>query len=348
MYIKKRFGIISSKDMTKEIQDTIQNGEKQYKELYEKIEELEKIIKEKNIEINLLNEQNKIYKDIIQNNNIKMENFILDKTDNNKKDNNPKILNFDKMQVLNKENGNNNINTDSIKSDFKINFNVPNITNINIKETHEHKDLSNKFNEKEEIKILKEENIDKSTVSIDSKNNNISYVGEISRNTKKQYDRSKPILTRFPIIPINITKEESMCDPTVKEILDFIASETNYLIKYQHRIGKYLDEIKKIDIEYIINFKVKKENLSYNQKSKLKKKIQRCKYLCDTYKYKLNSISFSIYNISIMSKKEWEEWLTELDKIIKDKYPSGYLCDYIKKTGKNKGQPCGIKDCEEH
>jgi hypothetical protein len=49
-----------------------------------------------------------------------------------------------------------------------------------------------------------------------------------------------------------------------------------------------------------------------------------------------------------MTKKEWEEWLMELDKIINKKYPSGYLCDYIKKSGKNKGQPCGIKDCEEH
>lgn len=171
---------------------------------------------------------------------------------------------------------------------------------------------------------------------------------DIYLNVIKQYDKTKPILERFPIIPINVTKEECMSDPTVKEVLDFIASETNYMIKYQYRIGKYLDEIKKIDIEYIINFKVKKENLSYGEKSKLKKKITRCKYLCDTYRYKLNSISFSVFNISIMTKVEWEEWLNELDKIMQNKYPPGYKCDYIKKAGKNKGLPCGKVDCDEH
>lgn len=345
--IKNRFPHINmTKNISLEVQETILNHEKTIEELSNENDSLK--IKIKNLEekIFLLNQKKNIYLNIIKKNNITIDDDIEYEIKNkNEGSNNLNHLEFQNKSSINEEKCFINKNTD-----YKI-------TDADIEVTPKYKKMLNEYIKKEEeIKKIKEEiniNIQPSPPESLNSSSNITYVEEKiiekgKSKPRKQYDKTQPILVRFPITPINISKEEYMSDPTVRELLDFIASETNCMVKYQHRIGKYLDEIKKVDIEYIINFKIKKENLSYNEKSKLKKKITRCKYLCDTYKYKLNSISFSVYNISIMTKKEWDEWLTELDKIIQNKYPPGYICDYIKNSGKNKGQICGKKDCDEH
>lgn len=339
----KRFGTIYLRDMTKEIEDTINNDEVQMKKLYEKIEELEnelnktntknKILEEENI---LLKQQNEMYLNIIQKNNIDINNNCDNMSE--EKDSYPRLLNFNKYKEYINKNNNTNINegdrinipTPSISSDsnsvdmnyerflrnkekFKIIVNKL-ILNIKIK-----KFLNNKSNKNEKCHDTNNEN-------------NINN----SKPIRKQRDRNLSAIERYPVI---------IYDKTNSEILNFVSEENKFLIKFQYKIAEKLDKkIEEINIKDIIDFKIKCEGLNDNkdQRKRLKFKIERCKILYEKYGEKLSRVKISLNYLSEMPEKIWVEWLQSLDNIINNLYIDSIKCDYKYKNNK----VCGRYDCK--
>jgi hypothetical protein len=380
---KKRFGQI----MTKEMEETVLNDTKQMNKLYEEIEELKKNIKEKNIEINLLNEQNKMYLNIIQKNNIKIENFVSDK-----KDNGPKILDFNKMnEVLNNENNNHN-NFDSIKSDFKFNFNYPN--NLNIKNQDLENDLERVNSELNEIKNkpitppyspdnkINEENIknkikqeleaefkqklneeinsinqikDKIISELQEKNKSNSSFSQPLGNTtnkSKTNDKSKELLIRFPINKNNDEINENIKDKInnnkeIKELFDIVKSENAFRVKYQYEIATLYNKNKD---EITLD-----DILDYKIKNEGLKHSEksRLKYKMERskilYEEYGNDLNRVVFQVSHLGYMNKKEW--SLWKIELDKIMESLPpipCPYIWKKGKDKGSLCSALRCKKH
>lgn len=373
----KRFGTIYLKDMTKEIEDTIISDETQMRRLYEKIEELERIIKQKDIENKILKEENEAYK-------IQIETFKKLFNDKNKENDNreesDKLLNFDKY----KKYINNKDNIEKINEEYKKN-NGPQLLDFNKmkkvlnNEIDENISIQSSDDNLEKIKsdkIIKELNI-KENLSNESKNiddvnifsNNIcpnidtnkndekentsdSHLGENNvKKFNKKDNKNIPILERFPInvyetIDLKFT-EKIQNNKEIKELFDLIRYENNYKIKYQYEIAvlhnKYENDI---TIDDIIEFKIKNEGLKSSEKTRLKRKIERCKYLYEKYQNNLSRVGFQLYHIGYMNKKEWKLWIEELEKIMDKMEP--IPCQYIWKKGDKKGSECGMINCKNH
>lgn len=373
MYNIKRIGTIYSKGMTKEIEETILNDGKQMNTLYENIDNYKKLLSEKDDEINLLKEQNKIYKEIIEKNNIKINsqlktnsNFSSECKMVNSEYKNIKEINT-KIYMNEVDKLNNKIpieETDEyqklklklIDMSTKYNNLLDNFNNFSIKENFSEKednikeklkkvileDFKQEMNDKdillnnlqEEINSLKSEKQTKSSTLKSCKSPDTRDISEIEKITR---------------CPISIYKE---CDTELKR---FIAAENAFRIKYQYDIEeRYFKNIDNISIDEILEFKINQENISYQDKSRLKYKIKRCHFLHETYNDKLNFIHFPLSNIERMSGSNWKKWLLRLDELILqvDKlYPEidqGVPCEYIWKRGENKDKKCGIIKCKKH
>lgn len=353
----KRFGTIYLRDMTKEIEETINNDEIQMKKLYERIEYLEDELNKKNTKIKILEEENEAYKlQIVTYKKLfnDEKNYInnIDITKEDKKDDGPKLLNFNKMkealkrehelesknkiipkveptyQILEEENNTNKfIPTPSISSDNSVNINYERFL-IN----------------KEKFKII----VNKIVLNIKIKKFLYNSSGKIKechdtnipiskpKPIRKQRNKKLPAIERYPV---------TIYDKTNSEILNFVSEENKFLIKFQYKIAEKLDnKIEEITIKDIIDFKIKCEGLNDNkdQRKRLKFKIERCKVLYEKYGEKLSRVRISLNYLSEMPEKIWFEWLQSLDNIINNLYIDSIKCDYKYKNNKI----CGRYDCK--
>lgn len=128
------------------------------------------------------------------------------------------------------------------------------------------------------------------------------------------------------------------------EVLKFIASEHSAAIRYQNIIQSNINN-KNITFDEIFEFKIKNKD-NYQAKHILRRKLERCEYLHNTYGEKLNIFKFSMYNMSSMSEQNWPIWVNELDRLINIQFPNTIICPYILKSGPMKGIKCGKIDCK--
>jgi hypothetical protein len=372
--IKKRFGTIyMNNNMTKEIEETILNDEKQMQKLYERIEELEKINNEKDIEIKLLKEQNKIYLNIIRKNNLDIEN----KEEIFKSDKGPELLDFNKMkEALNKdvksciESGDDGIVSYKEKeiNDLKINNNTS--IDKNIKETNSSINIptpsissdSNKFDlnnikniKKKIIKILiisyykykcekimknKENNKNEISSSNDmtEEQKNSTKLNNSTKKIRAERDKSLPILDRFKV---KVYNDEDLKN---SEILQFVGSEDCFMIEFQYKIADKINKkVEEVTIDDVINFKIKYEGLrnTYTRRTEFRRLITRCKILYEKHEKKLCKFKISLSHLKIMSDDEWEEWLIEFNKLVEE-VSKEKLCKHKYKNG----NICGKISCK--
>lgn len=320
MYKLKRFGTIYSKDMTKEIEETINNDEIQMKKLYERIEYLEDELNKKNTKIKILEEENEAYKlQIVTYKKLfnDEKNYInnIDITKEDKKDDGPKLLNFNKMkEALKRE--------DELESKNKI---IPKVEPT-------YQIFEEEYNTNNFIPTPSISSDDGSGKIKECHDTNIP----ISKPIRKQRNKKLPAIERYPV---------TIYDKTNSEILNFVSEENKFLIKFQYKIAEKLDKkIEEINIKDIIDFKIKCEGLNDNkdQRKRLKFKIERCKVLYEKYGEKLSRVKISLNYLSEMPEKIWFEWLQSLDNIINNLYIDSIKCDYKYKNNKI----CGRYDCK--
>lgn len=320
MYKLKRFGTIYSTDMTKEIEETINNDEIQMKKLYERIEYLEDELNKKNTKIKILEEENEAYKlQIVTYKKLfnDEKNYInnIDITKEDKKDDGSKPLNFNKMKEALKR-------KDELESKNKI---IPKVEPTY--QIFEEEYNTNNF-------------IPTPSISSDDGSGKIKKCHDtnipISKPIRKQRNKKLPAIERYPV---------TIYDKTNSEILNFVSEENKFLIKFQYKIAEKLDKkIEEINIKDIIDFKIKCEGLNDNkdQRKRLKFKIERCKVLYEKYGEKLSRVKISLNYLSEMPEKIWFEWLQSLDNIINNLYIDSIKCDYKYKNNKI----CGRYDCK--
>lgn len=347
----KRFGTIYSKDMTKEIEETIISDENQMKKLYDKIEELEKTIKEKDIEINLFKDQNKIYKDIINKNNkklyiknaiywkqyefyINLYNYNLDLYDE------LYINKYNEYDICNIKTNEKN----DIKKEIFSSYHLQSGRLLNFDKYRNYMNNKNNIdNSKVESSKEEEKNLDVSNV----KNNNInedilptpstSFDNKVpEKGTNDKMKNNKSILEKYPVKIYNINNKNN-------ELLEFIASENKLIIKFQYMIAEKVKDNKDY-WEDIYNFKVKNNELknSKSAKKRFKCKIIRSKILYEKYGENLNNFKISLYYIGDMSENDWQQWLNEFDKLYNEIYNNSIKCNFKYKNGKY----CNKFDCK--
>lgn len=210
---------------------------------------------------------------------------------------------------------------------------------IDVKDSPEYLRIKAELNK---LKVVNEKeiaNIQKESNKIYSKNKEV--------NHKKIKNKNKYILDKYPIIIYKDINEN--------KIKNMIACECFYLIKYQCEILKTIEKTIDVTLDEIIEYIAKQENLSSCKKRRLKYKFERCKFLYETYGDKLNNIKININNLEYINKKEWIEWLNELNNVIKELYPNNVIkdiehnfCKYVYKKGNKKGNICNKINCKKH
>lgn len=186
-----------------------------------------------------------------------------------------------------------------------------------------------------------------------NKSNNQGQTSETDNNSEfktrneKMKDKTKDIMDRYPV---KIFKDVD------NEILQFVASEDAFIIKFQYDICRKVEKnIKDITYNDIFDFKVKHGELknTNREKTRFKNKLRRCRYLYNIYKEKLSNFKISLYYLSAMSEEDWKIWINEFHKLIMDIYPDfeieeneENICKYVFKSGNRKGELCGKYECE--
>lgn len=395
----KRYG----KVMTKEVEETVISFENQLEYLSNENDKLKSKVKNLEEEIYLLQEQNKMYKELIDKNGLNIEdkkdiqidnevNNVLPKpihawqmlcSDDETIENNDKKID-NKYKELEKELNKFKEDNESliieikdlkqdyikIQNDNKDIYKNPEFIRLQL----EKEEIEEKNNEKfeklnETIDLLRtqingipsEEQIkNKLEKEIETKYKNIyeeklnkeknkkSRKKESSSNNEnpniEKIDKSSELLRRYPII---IYK-----DINGSEVKNMVASECSFLVKYQYEVSTKTNKKDEISINEVVDYIIKQEKLSSQEKNRLLNKYERCEYLHNTYKDKLNIFKFELNHISVMTKEEWKIWLNEIHKLIKQEYPNEVSenvifnkCDYVYTKGKNKGEKCNKVEC---
>ncbi|KAI7870109.1 hypothetical protein K492DRAFT_178476 [Lichtheimia hyalospora FSU 10163] len=193
-----------------------------------------------------------------------------------------------------------------------------------------------------ELELLKEKNeqkIDKKTKKEDKK--------------KDRRNKGKPILERFPIYIYNVTDEDAKNDQDIKNLLYFANMEEYIIMNHNSDIVDEVDKLSKVDIEFLVDYRLKyeKKNITKDSKLYMTRKIMRSKDLFRDYKEKLCKVKFSLSSLSKMSNNDYIEWKNELNKILNNVEIDNNdisLCSYIIKSGKRKDLPCGKINCMRH
>lgn len=333
--------LFNKKTTTKEMEETILSDTKQMKGLYERIEELENIIGNKDIEIKNLNEdiillqnKNKILNDIIEKNTNKsiknLESEVNDLYVNNSSevliDKNvcnkfTKYYSFEEIC---------NIPLPPITDDEEILLNVEkNIESVKV--LYENQNNLDVFlnnyglkNQDDLIEVLER-----------SKNNNVP-MNDTGKKTSKNRDKTLSILERYPVKIYKIKHIKN------NEILSFMASENKVLIRFQSMIAEKIND--DTIWEDIYNFKIEYGELknTRSEKKRFKYKITRCKILYDKYSENLSNFQIYLSHISDMSENDWKMWLLDFDKLYNDVYKNDVICKHKYKDDKI----CGKIDCK--
>lgn len=220
-------------------------------------------------------------------------------------------------------------------------------------------ELENKY--KEETKNLKEEYEkqirelkEKNKEYKNNENNNRNKVPTEKEDKKKdRRNKGKPILERFPIYIYNVTDEDAKNDQDIKNLLYFANMEEYIIMNHNSDIVDEVDKLSKVDIEFLVDYRLKyeKKNITKDSKLYMTRKIMRSKDLFRDYKEKLCKVKFSLSSLSKMSNNDYIEWKNELNKILNNVEIDNNdtsLCSYIIKSGKRKGLPCGKINCMRH
>lgn len=381
--MKKRFGLINM-PVTKEVEETVFSFEKQIEKLTDENDKLKDklikkdiIIKEKNIEIKVLKEENEAHK-----NQIYMLKKLIPKEDYTINENCIHCNGY--VDLHNRNKGINKCDTCLIKEnkidDIKIINN--DIKNNKPKFIPAHKMLD------EENNIFNNRNIKESNASIptptpsvsgDNDSIDVNYdrllrnkeifkltvnkliliirIKKWLENIKKETHTNERISTSKPETPKKVRKQRNRDLPAIErypvkvfnktnsEILNFVSEENKILIKFQYKIAEKLDKkIEEITIDDIIDYKIKTEDLTDNrdQRKRLRFKIQRCKILYEKFGEKLNRFKISLHDLSEMPEKVWKVWLPSFEDIVNDLYKDSIKCDYTYKNNKK----CNRYDCK--
>jgi hypothetical protein len=311
--LKKRF----AKDMSIDIIIIIEENEK--------LKERVKILEEDN---KLLTDQVSILKELIEKNNITITHPL-----------SPSVKNIKKET--------------SQEYEYKNNSNEINILPVlEIQEKNKTVNLNN--NSKEELIPEKVRNDDVTlykTININKNNNNnthesteIPYKDKGGKNRNRKKDKSLSILDRYII-----TVYDDIGNSIIKQL---IAKETELIICYKNDIA---DKIKKnidnITIDDVMDYIAKHDKLSYAKKSSMKYLFERCEYLYKQYAQynKLDKFKFDVPSLAYMSRKDWSEWIVELDKLVKIHYSEENICQHIMaNNSKRPREICGKIDCKKH
>lgn len=404
--IKKRFGIINM-TVPNEVEETVISFENQLEYLSDENDKLKTLIKEKDIIIKNLKEENSLLK---QQNDVYKE--LIDKNENNIKEKHIQINNnlpkpvpaskiidsdYEKIKLekeldkIKKENERLIIEIKDIKQDYikiqndkkDINDNEaiyknPEFIKIKLEKEQLEEQNTKKFDElnetidslrtqinsipsedkiKEKVKLDFEKEIEtkyknmyeeKLNKEKNKKSRKREYSSEsLSDNENpniEKLDKSSELLKRYPIIVYK--------DINGNEVKNMVASECSFLVKYQYEVSTKTNKKDEISINEVVDYIIKQEKLSHQEKNRLLNKYERCEYLHNVYDDKLNIFKFELNHISVMTKEEWKIWLEELHKLIKQEYPDEVSenvifneCDYVYTKGKNKGEKCNKIEC---
>lgn len=364
----KRFGTIYLKDMSKEIEDIIFNDGNQMKKLYEEIDYLKEELNKRDSRIKVLEEENKAHKlqietlkiliskekseynnfDIISNNRDILPSPTISIEKNKLEVNEfstPKniignVNNSDSKRLLDYNNYKKYINKNQIDKkqhmdEIKLKMKMF-IAFLKFRKTDYYKN-------KIKIRSRYEEPLQDSCTNSDVINkSNRNSINKSNRNRRN--NRNLHILERYKIIVY-----DDIGNSIVKQL---IAKETELIICYKNDIA---DKIKKkvdnITIGEVMDYIAKHEKLSYKKKSTMKYLFERCEYLYINYgQYnKLNKFKFDIPSLAYMTRNEWTEWVSELDKLVKIHYPMENICQHIMgNNSKRAGEKCGKINCKNH
>lgn len=331
--------------------------------LYEEIENLKNIIDRKNVEIKILKEEienlnlkNDIFKNVIKNNNI---NYDSEKDVNNLNighsddllSNKSSIFNVlnsyeKKIKKLEKENITNNIK-DVVKGFFNVSC-LYNIVDTIIYNNDKLSIMRVNYNDILKLTIkdkyiytndnIKNIKLITYNLPIDKNSDNSCYYANNIKTKKIRRDRDNSLnaIERYPV---------KVYEKTNSELLQFVSEENKFKIKYQYKIAEKLDKkIEDISINDIINFKIRYEGLKDNkdQRSRLKRKIERCKFLYETYGEKLGRFKISLNSLADMTENIWNEWKIEFDIKVNNLYKESIKCGHKYKNDKI----CNKYDCK--
>lgn len=327
--------------VSNEVEETDLSFEKQLEVLSEENDKLKIKVKNLEEEIHLLKEQNSIYKDIIDKNNLSI-NIANNNIKNKGSDfpNHHKIIinNIDEFKINKdiKENIKDNFDYEDKITNTNTSFPTPSNSSDKIKKTNcfirpkkvtigdclyiYYKDIFDK-------QKSKYENNSSSVVTEDKRN---SKNKTINKKVRPERNKELYILDRFKVKVFN---NEDLKD---SEVLQFVGSEDCFLIEYQSKIANKIN--KKIDdiiIDDVINFKIKYEGLrnTYTRRTEFKRLITRCSDLFEKYGKGLCNFKISLYHLKIMSDDEWEEWFKEFDKLFNKINVNENICKYKYKNG---------------
>lgn len=177
---------------------------------------------------------------------------------------------------------------------------------------------------------------------------------KVDKNETKNSDKNK---SKFPQNEGNVLKKYPITvytDIGESIVKKMVASKCAYLVKYQYEIAEKTNRLENdISLDETIDYIIKQEKLSSQQKTKLKYEFERCVFLHKNYKDKLNCLKFSLRDLRHMSAKEWIKWLDGLNNILKNVYKDEdikdlehNICKYKFKRGNKKGQECGKINCK--
>ena len=323
----KRFGTIYSYNMNKVIEETILNDTKQMDELYEEIEDLKKIINNKDIIIKNINDENKILKDKIE----ILESLI------NKNSAKEEI----KTETLNK--GNN-------KKDILTPPKTPDNNTFKPKPVYKLFEEENKetfYDTKEDITNKNEDNIEKdnnlNTKNKDKKEDKINSDDNTKKYTlrakNKFEDKTLPILERCNVIAYNYNIDNHKKKNNI-ELLDFIGSEHKVMIKFNSIISEKINTNDKEIWNDIFKFKIENGELHSYNKYYYKWKILRCKELYDKYGESLGKFRIYVNYFGKITPIEWNQYLIDFDKLYKDTIKEEDICKHKYKNEKLCNRVC--------
>lgn len=342
-------------NISKEMEETILNDENQLKELYNKIEYLEKSLNNKDITIKNLNEEilllknkNKCLKEIIEKNSFSYTDI------NDNSINKRKSIYYDTAEIIdrnintykeyvNKENiinEGNNLKTDE---NFEFTFHSPNVENKRSINNETDKKIINFNNNKYKRFMLL-------SFLYTNKNKVKNILNDYRKKQTKKVNRKMAKLPNIrdktvfigERVPIKVLKNINN-----NLVFKTIAAETSLRIKLAHEISELTKrDTNIINYKEIIDYIISQSDcLDGKAITRLRRKYQRSWDIYDIYGEKLNILKFSISAFSEMDDEDYKKWKLYLADIINE-LPK--QCNYIFRKGDNKGNICNEIDCIQH
>lgn len=162
------------------------------------------------------------------------------------------------------------------------------------------------------------------------------------KETHRFEDKTIPILKRCGVTTIDSMNYQY--NDRSKEIIEFLFSEYKVKVKFNSIVTEKVYKIDGDAWEDVYKFKVTNGDLKDNKENKknFKYKFIRCKELYDLYGENLDKFRIYTNYIGKCTKKEWEEYLIEFDKLYKETYKNMNKCEHKF----NNGKICGKYNCK--